>query len=617
MSVLALAVWLGLLAGCALWAPQEPRPGEGTIRAWDLVSEVANFASPKMEGRVPGSPGGARAAESIAGEFRKIGLVPGGESGDYLQHFDLIGNVRAGKDTRLAVTIPETPPRDSRVDFIGIDFNPFSFSDDGEVEAELVFVGYGITAPELGYDDYAAIDVKGKAVLAFTHEPRERDPQGPFRASGAFHYATNRYKVMNALEHGAAAILLILDPNNHNEEREFVYSLTGASTAGSGIVAISLKRRVAEALLRQTGLRLSKLQQEIDGRLAPKSFLVPNAKIRAKVAMIRERGTTANVIGILPGRDPALKDEAVVIGAHYDHLGLGGENSLAPDQPATIHPGADDNASGVAALVTLARAFVAAGGAKRTLVFVAFSGEEVGLLGSQHYLKQPPMPVERTVAMINLDSVGRMRDQRLYVQGVDSGGGLRGILKEANRGLGLDLALRDDGLGPSDHIPFRAKERPVLHFSTGPHPDYHRPSDTVDKINAEGLRTVTTIAYRTVATIADSAIPIAYRRTKRTPPAGGSSDRAASYGGDFGLIPDPSESKVSGVMLGGVRPDSPAERAGLRAGDVIVRFAGIAVKELQDLNFALRTRHPGDRVEVAFLRDGKEQQTHATLQTQE
>jgi len=227
------------------------------------------------------------------------------------------------------------------------------------------------------------------------------------------------------------------------------------------------------------------------------------------------------------------------------------------------------------------------------------------------------MPMERTIAMINLDSIGRMKDRRLYVQGVNSGDGLRAIVREANRGVGLDLALRDDDLGPSDHTPFSEKTRPVLHFFTGPHLDYHRPSDTVDKINAEGLRAVAAIAYRTVAMIADSATPIAYRRTKATPPIGGSSDRTASYEGDFGVIPNPSPSKVLGVLTGGVRPDSPADRAGLKAGDVIVRFAGIAVKELQDLNFALRTRRYGDRVEITFLRDGNEQRALATLQARE
>ncbi len=614
--VVVLATGLTLLSACAIGRPPESRPGEEAIQAWQLVSEVAVLASLHMEGRGSGSPGAARAAELIANEFRRAGLGPGGERGGYLQPFELLTNVRLDKDNSLAVTYSGASPQ-TRAYRLSVGFVPFSFSEDGEVEADLVFVGYGITAPKQGYDDYAGIDVKGKAVLAFAHEPRERNQQGPFRAAGAFHYATNRYKALNAREHGAAAIFLVRDPNNHRDEQERLFSLTGASNPGSGIVAISLRSEVAERLFSQDGTTLSRLQQAIDERLAPKSFLVTGVKIKVKVALIRERGTAANVIGILPGRDPVLKEEAVVIGAHYDHLGLGGENSLATDAFNTVHPGADDNASGTVALMALARAFAAEGGTRRSLIFAAFAGEEVGLLGSSHYVKQPPMPIERTVAMINLDSVGRLRDQRLYVQGVGSAGGLWAIVREASRGLDLDLTLGDDGFGPSDHTPFYGRERPVLHFFTGPHPDYHRPSDTVDKINAEGLRTVTIIAYRTVAMIADQAVPVAYRRMKGAPSFSASGDRVASADGYLGAIPELSRPKGTGVAAGSIRPNSPAEQAGLKAGDIIVRFAGIAVRDLHDLNFALRTRRPGDRVEITFLRDGNEQRALATLQARE
>jgi hypothetical protein len=589
------------------------RPGEEAIRGRDLISEVAILASPEMGGRAAGSPGAARAAEQIASEFRKAGLQPGGEGGQYLQPFELVTKIQLGNGNRLAVRVLGAAP-ELEAYRLSADFVPFGFSEEGEVEADVVFVGYGITAPEIGYDDYTGVDVNGKAVLAFTHEPRERDQSGPFRAAEAFHYTTNRYKVINAREHGATAVLLLTDPNNHRGEQESLFSFMGASSSGSGIVALSITRRVAEAVLSRSSTTLERLQQEIDEGLKPRSFLVQGAQIAAKVALVRERGRTANVVGILPGRDPVLKEQAVVIGAHYDHLGLGGENSLAPDAFNTVHPGADDNASGTAAVMALARAFVAAGGARRTVVFVAFSGEEVGLLGSYHYVKQPPIPIQRTVAMINLDSVGRMQNRRLYVQGVGSGEGLREMVKEASKGLGLDLTLRDDGFGPSDHTPFYAKERPVLHFFTGPHLDYHRPSDTVDKINAEGLRMVTTVAYRTGTTIADRDDPIAYLRTKGEPPRIGSGERVAGYGPYFGSIPDFSESEVPGVLLGGVRPGSPAEGAGLKAGDIIVNFAGVAVKNLQDLTFALRSKRPGDRVEVTFLRDGKEQRAHATLE---
>lgn len=612
MAVTAVAT-LGLLEACVTGPGLDRVPGEEAIWSRDLLVHMAILASPGMEGRAAGSEGAGKAAEYIANEFRKTGLRPGGTGDSYLQPFDLVREIRLGSDNRLESANQGATP-ESRAYRPWSEFIPISFSEEGAVEAEIAFVGYGITAPELGYDDYAGIDVAGKALLIMTHEPRERDQHGPFRSAEAFHYTTNRYKAINAREHGAAAVLLVTDPNNHSGEQDTVLSLQSAPSSSSGIVAVSIVREVAETLLSGSGKTLSRLQEEIDRQLEPKSFLAQGVKIKAKVSLVRARGNTANVVGFLAGRDSALREEAVVIGAHYDHLGLGGENSLAPAAFNVIHPGADDNASGTSALMALARAFQFAGGAKRALIFVAFSGEEVGLLGSYQYVKQPSIPIERTVAMVNLDSVGRMEKDRLYIQGVGSGEGLREILQEASGGLGLELTLRDDGFGPSDHTPFYAKERPVLHFFTGPHLDYHRPSDTIDKINAEGLRKVTIIAYRTVAMIANRAIPIAYRRTKGTPPSERGGERGAGYGPYFGSIPDFSESAVPGVRLGGVRPGSPAERAGLQAGDVIVNFAGVAVKNLQDLTFALRTRRPGDRVEITFFRSGKEQRAQATLE---
>jgi hypothetical protein len=604
---------LSVLGACVADPGLGSQPGEQALWARDLLTHVTVLASPKMDGRATGTEGAGMAAEYITGEFRKIGLRPGGSGDSYLQPFDLVTEIRLGSDNRLeAVTQGANPV--SQTFRPWADFIPISFSEEGTVEAGIAFVGYGITAPELKYDDYAGIDVTGKAVLIMTHEPRERDQRGPFRSAEAFHYTTNRYKAINAREHGAAAILLVADPNNHSGEQDSVLSLQGTPSSSSGIVAVSIVREVAETLISGSGKTLSSLQQEIDGQLAPRSFLAGGVKVSMKVALVRVRGTSANVVGLLPGRDPVLKEEAIIIGAHYDHLGRGGENSLAPAALNAVHPGADDNASGTSALMALAGAFRSGGGNGRTLIFVAFSGEELGLLGSYHYVKHPPIPIERTVAMINLDSVGRMNKHRLYIQGVGSGDALREIVLEASRGLGLDLTLRDDGFGPSDHTPFYARERPVLHFFTGPHLDYHRPTDTTDKINVQGLHTVTTLAYRTAAMIADRATPIAYRKTGGSPPSERSGERGAGYGPYFGSIPDFSGSAAAGVLLGGVRPGSPAERAGLQAGDVIVNFAGIAVKNLQDLTFALRTRRAGDRIDITFLRRGKEERTQATLE---
>jgi membrane-associated protease RseP (regulator of RpoE activity) len=318
------------------------------------------------------------------------------------------------------------------------------------------------------------------------------------------------------------------------------------------------------------------------------------------------------VVGIWPGSDPALDAEAVVVGAHYDHLGRGSPFSLAPDRGDAIHPGADDNASGTAALLGLAETLTRSGAGRRSVVFVAFAAEELGLLGSTHYVGQPAVALERTVTMVNLDSVGRLRDGRLHVMGVDTGQGLRALVEQAGQGLPAPLALRGAGVGSSDHTAFLNRGRPVVFFFTGPHADYHRPSDTWDRIDADGLRTVTMVAYRVVRALADREDRPAFVRVPGGPPRAGTG--ATGYGPYFGAVPDFGESPQPGVRLGGVRPGSPADRAGLQAGDVIVRFAGVTVRTLDDLAFALRSRRADETIEVTYVRDGRERAAQAVLE---
>jgi hypothetical protein len=258
----------------------------------------------------------------------------------------------------------------------------------------------------------------------------------------------------------------------------------------------------------------------------------------------------------------------------------------------------------------LADAFARSGGLPRTLVFAAFAGEEMGLLGSSHYVKRPAFPVERTVLMVNLDMVGRLRDGKLYVGGVDSGNGLRTSVTEAARGLPLSPELRGDPYAPSDHTPFYVQDRPVLFLFTGAHADYHRPTDTWEKLNPQGLQTVTAFAARLISAIAREAAPPAYVKLPAPPSRG----RSSGYGPFFGVVPDFGEAERPGVRISGVRPGSPADRAGVQAGDLIVKFAGVSVKTLEDLTFALRGRRPGDHVEVVILRDGQERQVRATLE---
>ncbi|MEK7878386.1 MAG: M28 family peptidase, partial [candidate division NC10 bacterium] len=372
----------------------------------------------------------------------------------------------------------------------------------------------------------------------------------------------------------------------------------GRAGRALGIPAVHVTRAVADALLAPSGKRLADLQQAIDRGLGPQSFL-PGGTARLEVGLIRERGTAQNVVGILRGTDPKLSDEAIVIGAHYDHLGRGN------DAHGRIYPGADDNASGTAGLMALARALVTAGGLPRTAIFAAFAGEEMGLLGSSHYVKQPPVPLERTVFMLNMDMIGRLRGGRLYVSGVESGAELRALVKESATGLPLDLRLRGDPFGPSDHSPFYSRELPVLLLTTGVHADYHKPTDSWEKIDPQGMEVVLTFASRLIAALGSRTPPPVY--VKLSPPSGRGS------GTFFGVTFDGAEEDRPGVKLGGIAAGSPADRAGVKPGDLIVKFAGVPVTAPDDLIVAVRARRPGETVEVVLFRDGTEHRLAATL----
>ena len=599
MSVVRLIALLFVLVASVALIGAPSLPGA----EW-ILDQVKILAAPEMDGRGSGTPGAERAARHIAGVFRAAGLRPGGDGGQsYFQTFSVPTGIRLGPANALALTAP-APRTFAR----GADFVPLAVSIDGAVEGDVVFAGYGITANELHYDDYAGIDARDKIVLALTGDPRADDQSSPFRRPEAFHYSQRTHKIINAREHGARAILLVAHPR----EADTLPVLRGLSQP-QGLVAGFVTRATADTLLAPGGRPLADLAAAIDRTLAPQSFALAGVRLRMEVTLVRERASTANVIGILPGNDPRLREEAIVIGAHYDHLGQGGEGSLAPDQIGQAHHGADDNASGTAAVLALARGFAASGPRPRTLVFAAFSGEELGLLGSGHYVKHPPFPLERTVLMVNFDMVGRLRENRLYVGGVDSGTGLRAVVNDAAQGLGLALELRPSPFAPSDHTSFYAAGRPVLFLFTGAHTDYHRPSDTWDKINAPGLATVATVAARVVDAVARTATPPAW--VKVDAPAGGGRG-GGGYGAYFGVVPDfgGGDGPPDGVRITGVRPGSPAEKAGVRGGDVIVRFAGVDVKTLEDLTFALRGRRPGDQVQVVVRRDGREHQVQAVLE---
>jgi hypothetical protein len=582
LAVLSLA-----LAACGQRLAIRPA-GEERFDPERVRADVAWLADPAREGRGLGTAGADAAAAFVADALRDAGLPPAFETG-YAQRFDAPFRATLGPGNALALAGADSA--------LGKDFLPFGFSDDGRVEAEMVFAGYGITAPELGYDDYAGIDVKGKVVLVAQDFPRERDERSPFRDPRSYRHGEWRTKAINAREHGAVGLVGVRDGWAH-EGVDDLPPWRGQVSSRAGILAT----RATAAALARAGIDVRALAApgEADGRPHSRALGI---EVALRTEVLHERAATSNLAAVLPGRDPRVAGECVVVGAHWDHLGTGGDASLAPEQVGRAHPGADDNASGVAALLEIARAFAGQGPARRTVLFVAFGAEEAGVLGSAQFVKSPPprCPVERMQLMVNLDMVGRPRG-KVYVDGADTAKGLRALVEaiaEERPRIPLLLAFGGDGYGPSDNTSFYAKGVPVLSLFTGAHADYHRPSDTADKIDPAGLVSVARLAARAVREAAERDGRLEVVRTASRPP-----ERRGErgYGTYLGAIPDFAERSEPGVLLTGVRPGSPAERAGIREGDVLLRLGTTKVTNLQDLAFALRSQRPGDEVEVEWQR---------------
>ena len=321
---------------------------------------------------------------------------------------------------------------------------------------------------------------------------------------------------------------------------------------------------------------------------------------------------TQNVVAMLRGSDASVRDEYIVIGAHYDHLGRAITFAQDPEAKDAIRNGADDNASGTAAVLELAR-ILSANPPRRSIIFANFSGEELGLLGSQWFVGHSPVPVERAVAMINFDMVGRLKNDKLIVYGTATASELKGMLDSANASLdgsALKVSGIGDGYGPSDQSSFYAKDIPVLHFFTDQHEDYHRATDDVEKINAAGEARVVDLALRVVRDVANRPSRLTFVRLAAPPQRMGSREGSQTY---LGSVPDMSATDVVGMRLMGIRPDSPADKGGLKTGDVIIEFGGTPVKDLYSYTDALYAHKPGDVVKVVVMRGTQRMELNVTL----
>ena len=567
----------------------------GSVDAQHYLEDIKALTSPAMEGRGDGTKGLTLAAQLIENRLKKLGLKPAGTS-SYLQPFTVVTGARLRSGNRF--TVQTTGHSKSELQS-NQDFVPFSFSSSGSASGALVFAGYGASANEFQYDDYGALDVKDKIAVVLRYEP------AGFAAKTGHHGLTQHSqlvtKAINARNHGAKAIVLINGKLGEGEEDLLTRFGSVSGPEDAGILFVHVKNTVAESWFQAAGKSLADVQNQINTSSKPASFSFPeNLRASLNVNIESTRATVNNVLAYLPGRT----DEYIIIGAHYDHLGRGNFDSLAPSEIGQIHPGADDNASGTAGLLELARLLAPQKGQfQRGILFSAFAGEELGLLGSAEWVKAPTLPLDKAVAMLNMDMIGRIREDKVYVGGVGTGSSFKMLLEDAQSKSGLKLEYSAGGYAASDHTSFVSKHIPVLFFFSGLHSDYHKPSDTWEKINASAAARLLELISDVGLQLANASTPPTFVAVVEDKPVGGTG--GGGYGPYFGSIPDFGQVE-RGVRFSDVRPGSPAAKAGLKAGDTLVQFNDKPIKNLYDFTDALRRSKVGDVVQVKVLRDGQE-----------
>ncbi len=586
----------------------------------NLRIHVNYLASDKLEGRRTGEAGATAAANYVLKQFSAIGLKPGvrskGGKKSFMQPFSYVTGVELGKTgNEFVLELTQRDGRRIKVENM-LPVKPVGFSPNGSVEnARVVFAGYGITSAETKYDDYkvdgADLDVRGKVVVIFDGFPDFDNPQSVYRKFDA------RTKALIAKDHGAVGVLLISREEKFEDDKltQLKYDQTLGEAA---LPTFVISRNTAENII---GTEKNALTL-VEGLIAMRSD--PSVKTQYphfdtdtvasfNVNLVKKLAPAYNIIGVLPGTDAKLRDEAIVIGAHYDHLGRGGQGSLAPNS-TDVHHGADDNASGTSAIIELARKFAAEKKNKRTILFMAFSGEEEGLLGSKAYVAAPVWPLDRTVAMLNLDMVGRLNDNKLNVGGIGSASEWKTLIEAKNPRQAIDtssptrvslafaptfkLQLSEDGFGPSDHSSFYGKQIPVLFFFTGTHLDYHKPTDTADKINYRGIDEIIYYVYEIAWTIDKLSKRPTYTVAKSpVNPGGGRGGISIT----LGTIPGYGDT-TDGMLVDGVRDNSPASAAGIKAGDKIIKLNGKDVRNTQDYMFVMGTMKAGEVYDVIVRR---------------
>ena len=595
-----------------------------------MRKDIFFLASPDCEGRGIDTKGIDKAADRIVEVFKEAGVKPAMKDGTYFQPFSVTMSSKLGKPVSFTLTGPDDAKKEPK---LGTDYNPMGFSPTSTAKGELVFAGYGITAPGLKYDDYAGLDVEGKFVVILRRTPRYNE-KGDKRfdttvpASDDSTHAAFATKIEVAQKNKAAGLIIVNDSTAAAKNDPIAqYAQHASGTTPAKFPVIFLKRASLDELLAAAKQKsLNEIETAINENLKPQSFALKGWKADAEVTVDRKEVKPKNVVGVLEGAGP-LKDETVVIGAHYDHVGYGTFGSAGgPTAKGKIHYGADDNASGTTGLMELARRFGAIKNRQgRRIVFIAFSAEEIGLVGSQFYCKEPLFPLDKTGAMINMDMIGRTKPvptdwlglfgkkDRLVVYGTGTSAGFADLVADTNKKTDFKLSTIAAGTGPSDHDSFYRKKIPVLFLYTGTHGEYHKPTDIPEKIDVPGMKKTTDFAELLLAHLVAQESPPKYIAVKDPWSDPTEPRRTGPMGPRLGILPDYMY-EGEGLRLEGVTPGGVAEKAGLKDGDVIVEVGGKATPNIGAYMTAMGAQKLGTTIDIVVDRKGKKLTLKAKLE---
>jgi len=584
MKILFIS-FLGLFLTFATVAQQPVK-----ISPDELKKHVGFLASDSLKGRKPGTPEAGVAARYILRNLLEAGLEPLSNEG--FQYFDVVTGVDLGEKNTFAF---EENPFELMTDFV-----PLAFSSSGAVDAPVVFAGFGfdMNQDSIEWNDYAGINVEGKWVMFFRADPEPDNSESAF-----IPFSDIRSKILTAKDKGASGVLLIT-PKSMEKEDKLMPLVVENNEVTAGIPAINITRATADQLLRSTGFPVDSLDAMIIREKQPKSFEL-NGTLSAVTEVNQEKHLTVNVVAMLKGSDPELSDQYLVVGGHYDHLGMGGPNSGSrmPDTNA-VHNGADDNASGTAMVIELARTLAAQGAPARSIIFVAFSAEEMGLLGSKYFVDNAPVPANAIKAMFNFDMVGRFDKEKnsISVSGTGTSVEADSILLRYEKDLPFTVVHSPDGYGPSDHAAFYAANIPVFYFNTGVHTDYHTPFDDTNLLDFDSEARLGDFALAVIESVADAPNSLVFQESG-SKVASGRTGRKLKV--TLGIMPDFAGSEKKGLRVDGVTSGKPAERGGMIKGDVITSINGLKVENIYEYMSRLSKLKHGQTITVEVLRDDK------------